>query len=72
MNNIFSFLEIEKNNNLDYTKVSSNQRNVNSKIKFVSINEETKKKIIHWCLEDILKLSDLSKMDLVKYWNLER
>ncbi|MDA7447725.1 sulfotransferase [Candidatus Pelagibacter ubique] len=72
MNNIFSFLEIEKNNNLDYTKVSSNQRNVNSKIKFVSINEETKKKIVHWCLEDILKLSDLSKMDLVKYWNLER
>ena len=72
MNNIFSFLEVEKNNNLNFAKVSSNHRNVDNKIKFIPINEETKKKITRWCLEDILKLSDLSKMDLVNYWNLDQ
>ena len=72
MNKIFSFLEIEKNDNLNYTKVSSNQRIVDRKIEFAPINEDTKKKIINWCLEDILKLSELSKIDLVNYWNLDQ
>ena len=71
INKIFSFLDIQNIEDLNFEKPSSNKRNIKENIKFVDINEETKKKIVGWCLEDIKKLSDLSGLDLIEFWNLK-
>lgn len=71
INKIFSFLDIKSLKTLNYEKTSTNVRNVNDNIEFNPVTKETKNKIVNWCLDDILKLSDLSKIDLVKFWKLD-
>lgn len=71
INKIFSFLDIQNIEDLNFEKPSSNKRRINEDIKFIDINEETKKKIVSWCLEDVKKLTDLSGIDLIEFWNLK-
>ena len=72
VNNMFSFLDIEETSSLNYAKTSNNYRDVDTNIKFVPLNENSKEKIVNWCMEGILRLSDLSKIDLLKFWNLKK
>ena len=70
MNKIFSFLEIANLKQLNFEETSRNQRNIQSKIKFIDINIETKKKIVSWTIEDIKQIEKIAEIDLIKFWNL--
>jgi len=70
MNKIFSFLELQKFNELNCERSPTNKRKIQPNLNFIEMNNDTKKKLISWCLDDILRLSDISNLDLVKFWNL--
>ena len=69
MNKIFSFLEIAHLKQLNFEETSRNQRNIQSKIKFIDINIETKKNS-YWTIEDIKQLEKIAEIDFIKFWNL--
>ena len=69
INKIFSFLDIQNKEDLNFEKPSSTNRNIKENIKFVDKRETKKNR--SWCLEDIKKLSDLSGLDLIEFWNLK-
>jgi hypothetical protein len=71
MNQIFSFLDLKEFNELNFEKSRTNKRKIKSSLKFIEINDDTKKKIISWCMEDISRLSNLIQLDLVRFWNLD-